>query len=56
VDPGLPRRHFRRLCREAGLPVVRIHHQRHTAVTLMVDAGAPLPTVEQGGWGMRVLA
>jgi integrase len=47
VDPGALRSHFRRLCRAAGVPVVRIHAMRHTAATLMVEAGAPLPAVSK---------
>jgi integrase len=47
VDPGTLRSHFRRLCRAAGVPIVRIHAMRHTAATLMVEAGAPLPAVSK---------
>jgi integrase len=33
--------HFARLCREAGVPVIRLHDARHTANSLMASAGVP---------------
>jgi integrase len=45
ANPGCLRGRFGRLCRVAGVPVVRIHAMRHTAATLMVERGAPLPAV-----------
>ena len=32
---------FARLCREAGVPVIRLHDTRHTANSLMAAAGVP---------------
>ncbi|WP_460458204.1 tyrosine-type recombinase/integrase [Angustibacter peucedani] len=36
---------FRRLAAEAGLPPIRLHDLRHTALTLMTLRGVPLPVV-----------
>jgi integrase len=32
---------FRRLCRQAGVPVIRLHDARHTANSLLAAAGVP---------------
>ncbi len=36
---------FNRLSREAGLPTIRLHDARHTAATLMLEAGTPVHVV-----------
>lgn len=40
-------RDFHKHLDEAGLPRIRFHDLRHTAATLMLNAGVPLPTVSQ---------
>lgn len=40
-------REFARLLERAGLPKIRLHDCRHTAATLMLQAGVPVPTVSQ---------
>ena len=39
------RRVFHNLCREAGVPVIRLHDLRHTAASLWIAAGLDLPTI-----------
>jgi len=39
-------RTFRQLCTEAGVRVIKLHHQRHTAATIMLRLGVP-PRVVQ---------
>lgn len=36
---------FGRLAREAGVPVIRLHDARHTALSIMVDRGEPISVV-----------
>jgi integrase len=36
---------FKRLFKDAGLPVYRLHDARHTSVTLMILNGVPIPVV-----------
>lgn len=40
-------RDFHKHLEQAGLPRIRFHDLRHTAATLMLGAGVPLPTVSQ---------
>lgn len=42
--PEYVTRHFQELCRQAGVPVIRFHDLRHTAATLMAEAGVPEET------------
>jgi integrase len=39
--------HFRGALKKAGLPAIRFHDLRHTAVTLMLADGVPLVTVSK---------
>ncbi|WP_328750549.1 site-specific integrase [Streptomyces sp. NBC_00285] len=39
-------RTFRQLCTEAGVRIIKLHHQRHTAATIMLRLGIP-PRVVQ---------
>lgn len=41
VDDRLLRREFRAVLEEAGLPLVRFHDLRHSAITTMVQRGVP---------------
>jgi integrase len=36
---------FGRLCRAAGVPVIRLYDCRHTALSVMVDRGVPISVV-----------
>lgn len=40
-------RHFERLVRQAGVPRIRIYDLRHTATSLMIDAGADLKAASE---------
>ena len=40
-------RHFRALCATAGVPRIRVYDLRHTAISLMVDAGGDLKAVSE---------
>ena len=44
VDPTYVSKHFAALCRRAGVPVINLHGLRHTASTLMAEAGVPEET------------
>lgn len=44
---NLSERDFKRLLAIAGLPRIRFHDLRHTAATLMLDAGIPLKVVSE---------
>jgi integrase len=39
--------HFRRWTKKAGLPDIRFHDLRHTAATLMLESGYPIPSVSK---------
>lgn len=39
---------FRRLCREAGVPVIRLHATRHTAADVLLHAG--MPPLDVAAW------
>jgi integrase len=41
-------RHFAKHCEEAGLPRLRIHDLRHTAIVLALENGASLEDASQG--------
>ncbi len=47
VDHRNIRRRFTRLCRLSGVPRVRIYDLRHTATSLMIDAGADLKAASE---------
>jgi integrase len=40
-------RRFRRLCTQAGVPRIRVYDLRHTATSLMIDAGADLKAASE---------
>lgn len=39
---GYPRTAFQAACKDAGLPTLRLHDLRHTAITRLVEQGLPL--------------
>jgi integrase len=39
--------HFQRLARRADLPAIRLHDGRHTAATMMLEAGNPDAVVSE---------
>lgn len=41
IDRGNLRRSFQRISRSAGLPVITLHHLRHTAATNLKNLGVP---------------
>jgi len=41
IDPNNLRRTFKRISREAGLPIITLHHLRHTAATNFKNLGIP---------------
>ena len=47
VDPTNLARSLRRICRAAGLPELGPHALRHTAATLMLEAGEPVHVVSR---------
>lgn len=46
-DPTYVTRHFQALCRKAGVPVLTFHQLRHTAASLMLDAGVDPLVIQQ---------
>ena len=46
LDPEDFRKRFARLCKEAGLPPIRVHDTRHTFATLMLELGESPKTVQ----------
>ncbi len=40
-------RRFHRLCIQAGVPRIRVYDLRHTATSLMIDAGADLKAASE---------
>ena len=46
VDGGNLRRTFKRLSKQAGLPVLTLHHLRHTAATNLKNLGIPARDVQ----------
>ena len=47
INPDNLRRDYNRLVKRAGVPRIRIHDQRHTHVTLALQAGAPMGAVSK---------
>ena len=47
VHPGMLSKRFRRLCDSLDIPYIRLHDIRHTAATVQLDNGVPLPAVTQ---------
>jgi integrase len=47
LHPEYVTRHFERLCKQAGLPPIRLHDLRHGAATLALAGGADLKTVSE---------
>lgn len=47
INPDNLRRDYARLIELAGVPRIRIHDQRHTHVTLALQAGAPVGAISQ---------
>lgn len=47
LDPMAVTREFRRLVRDAPVPVIRLHDVRHTHATLLLAAGVPIKTVSE---------
>ena len=47
VNPTTVRRSFDRLCKEAGVPRLTVHSLRHTAATLLLQAGVPVKVVSE---------
>lgn len=47
IDPRTLTRSFARLCREAGLPPIRLHDLRHTYATAALRAGIPAKVVSE---------
>jgi len=43
--PEYVTRHFRNLCAKAGVPYITLHGLRHTAASLMLDAGVPIEVI-----------
>lgn len=46
VSPSWVTHHFADLCRKAGVPVLTFHSTRHTAASLMLDAGVDPFTIQ----------
>jgi integrase len=47
IDPRNLLRNFKQLLRDAGLPAIRFHDLRHSAATLMLNAGIPVIVVKR---------
>lgn len=47
IHPERLTRWFNRLCRQSGLPPIRLHDVRHSYVTTLIAAGVPLKVVSQ---------
>jgi integrase len=47
INPDNLRRDYNRLVKRAGVPRIRIHDQRHTHVTLALQAGAPMGAISK---------
>jgi integrase len=45
--PDFVSKRFDRLVRAAGVPRIRLHDLRHTAATLLLEAGVPLKVVTE---------
>ncbi len=47
IDHRNTQRRFQRLCTQAGVPRIRVYDLRHTATSLMIDAGADLKAASE---------
>ncbi len=47
IDHRNTQRRFQRLCRQADLPRIRVYDLRHTATSLMIDAGADIKAASE---------
>lgn len=47
IDPRNLLRNYKQLLRDAGLPAIRFHDLRHTAASLMLNAGIPVIVVSR---------
>lgn len=47
TDPAAISKRFRALAKEAGLPVIRLHDARHTALSQLIAAGVPIAEVSK---------
>lgn len=47
MSPWYNVKYFRKTCVKAGIPIRRFHDLRHTHITDLVEAGVPLPIVQQ---------
>lgn len=47
IDPSGLRRRYRKALKAAGLPYIPFHSLRHTAATLMIQAGVPIKVVSE---------
>jgi len=47
LNPDYITRRFKELAKEAGLPVIKLHAARHTAASLMFDAGIDVKIVQE---------
>lgn len=54
IHPLAITRRFQAIARKAGLPVIRLHDGRHTALTLALDAGVPMHVVSKRAGHSRV--
>ena len=45
IGPSAISTRFRKLTREAGLPMIRLHDARHTHVSQLIDSGIPLTAI-----------
>ena len=46
IDQTKVSRAFKRILREAGLPDIRFHDLRHTSISILLDNGTPVNTVQ----------
>lgn len=46
MEPQSFSRSFKRLCRQLGLRVIKLHHLRHTTSTLLKDLGVPARDIQ----------
>ena len=46
IDQTKVSRAFKRILREAGLPDIRFHDLRHTSISILLDNGTPINTVQ----------
>ncbi|KAA0233128.1 MAG: site-specific integrase [Actinobacteria bacterium] len=47
LHPDYVSQRFGRLVKKAGLPIIRLHDTRHTAATLLLEAGIPVKVVSE---------